>query len=269
MFDHLISKPYTVNDLFMGSSHTLNGVDDEVIEQALGSGASYNAAIPTSGRDFQYVVLKDVLKRGQVQRLFLEVRETEERTSHFGFPIVAQMSDVFTAPPNPWWIKNVTLAIRYRFERLVQLAFPEEKNNLVGVRYSRFGYVPNHVQMAREELVKQADTTFRTKRWRLLPNMFGDLEFAANERYVHHIAELCREKKIELHFLYLPFLRGPQEPAQAHFYRSLGTLHLLPDYIRTNPQYFADPTHLNPLGAAIYTKWVIEHILRPKPRALR
>lgn len=268
VYDLMIARPYSVENLFMGSSHTLNGVDDQLIARAFGrQTASYNAAIPTSGRDFEYVVLKDILTRSPPKRLYLEVRETEERTSHFGFPVVASLYQIVTAPPNPWWPRNALYALQYRFEHLTWLLPALRREELAAPSQQNFGYMPAPHQLPYSKVVAEAAETKATKRWHELPAMFGDIEFSANEHYVQEIADLCRREGVELHFIYLPFLGGPAEPLQAKFYRSLGTLHLMPDALRNNPNYFADPTHFNPKGAEAYTRWLIEYVLRPSARA--
>ncbi len=263
VYDGMIVAERPVTNLFMGSSHVYNGVDDSQIAKALGTpSAAYNAAIPTSGRDLEYVVLRDILQRNRPKRLFIEVRETEERTSHFGFPILASASDVLTAPPGPSWLSNFLQALQYRFEYLTSRVPLLRREDPVRSQTHEFGFVPNPHQEARDVLLRREEEMKRTKRWRVLPNAFGDLEFAASEDYLLKLSQLCRAQGIELHFLYLPFLGAPREPAQLAFYRRIGTLHEMPDSIRNDARYWSDITHFNATGAKAYTQWLIETVLR-------
>lgn len=259
--ERMIAQKNDAENIFMGSSHVLNGVDDELISRRLGPGAAYNAAIATSGRNLEYVVLRDMLARNRPKRLFLEVRETEERTSHFGFAVVGTVSDVIEAPVNPWWPRDALAMLQHRFEFLLSrlsLTTPATASRAT----PRFGFIPNPDQAAREKLARDADAMARNKRWRVLPKMFGDLEFRANMIYVEQVARLCTELGIELHFLHLPYVGAPSEPAHAAFYRSLGTLHPMPPEFLSDLQYWADITHFNVKGAEAYSRWLADDVLR-------
>jgi hypothetical protein len=262
VYDLAIARPLKAENIFMGSSHTYNGVDDSRIAAALGGErAAYNAAIPTEGRDLEFVVLRDILERAKVRRVFIEVRETEERTSHFAFPIVAGVGDILTAPPSPWWPRNLLYSAQSRFEYLVsRIPMLRREGGWEGSA-PRFGFVANAHQEARASLEARSDDMKRNKRWHRLPDIFGDAEFSMSITYLRRIAALCREKGIELHFLHLPFLGAPARPAQWDVYAQLGTVHAFPDFLRGDSRYWADVTHLNSEGAKRYTDWLIKNVL--------
>ncbi len=263
VYERMIAQKNDAENVFMGSSHVLNAVDDELISRRLGPGSAYNAAIATSGRNLEFVVLRDILARNRPKRLFLEVRETEERTSHFGFAVLGTVSDVIEAPVNPWWPRDTLAMLQHRFEFLLSKLSLAQPSPARG-QTPQFGFIPNPDQAAREKLARDAEAMARNKRWRILPRPLGDVEFRANMIYVEQIARLCRDLGIELHFLHLPFAGAPTAPVHAAFYRSLGTLHLLPTAFLTDLQYWSDITHFNAKGAEAYSRWLADDVLRRK-----
>jgi len=143
VYDRLIAAPRPTINLLIGSSHIFNAVDDSQIANSLGSAsAAYNAGIPTSARNLQYAVIKDILARNKPRRIFLEVRETEERTSHFGFPILADISEVVSAPMNPWWLRDFVSMLQHRFEYVVT-RIPPFRGSKAGLPVPEFGFLPN------------------------------------------------------------------------------------------------------------------------------
>jgi hypothetical protein len=263
VYEKAIARAASMENLFMGSSHVYNGVNDAQIANVLGdSKAAYNAAIPTEGRDLEFVVLRDILARATVKRLFIEVRETEERSSHFAFPVVASTADILTAPPSPWWPRNFLYSAQSRFEYLVSRIPALRRESPWQGSAPMFGFLANVRQKAAAQLEIDSENFKRSKRWRRLPAFLGDTEFAMSVAYLRRISAICRDKGIELHFLHMPFLGAPALPAQAAVYAELGTLHPMPDFLRNDRRYWADVTHLNAEGAKRYTDWLLQNVLK-------
>jgi hypothetical protein len=257
VYDRMISAPRPTDNLFVGSSHMLNAIDDGLIAKQFATlKAAYNAGIPTSARNLQYLVFRDIVSRNKPRRLFLELRETEERTSHFGFAILARVGDAFGAPASPWWARDVLWMLQRRFEYLSQRFLPPQPST-VRADSPEYGYLPNLHQVPPDQLAHDVAAAAGIKQWRVLPTAFGNLEFRANKLYVEQIAKLCRDDNIELHFLYLPFFGAPRQPIDVAYYERLGLLHLLPEEIAGKLEYWADVTHFNPKGAEAYTRWLI------------
>lgn len=50
------------------------------------------------GRDYDYVVIKDLIEHKKVKALVLEIREEEPQLGHLAFPYISSTQDLFKAP---------------------------------------------------------------------------------------------------------------------------------------------------------------------------
>ena len=94
---------------FIGTSHTMEGVDAEAVEHDLDEAGArpgdpdrclhtVNFAVPSYGRDLQWIIARELLTHRRVKVLVLEVFENESRRAHPLFVDVADTSDILDAP---------------------------------------------------------------------------------------------------------------------------------------------------------------------------
>jgi len=80
LHDRVFINEKSIDMLFLGSSHLICGVDDQLIETKLNNKTTVaNLGYCRLGRNFSYILLKEVLETKQPKHLILEVREDENR----------------------------------------------------------------------------------------------------------------------------------------------------------------------------------------------
>ena len=92
-----------VDIAFIGTSHTMNGVDGAAVRAALAAAGGtcrhvVNLAFPSYGRNMHWLIARELLEHRKVGTLVLEVFENESRKAHPFFNAVADVSDVLQAP---------------------------------------------------------------------------------------------------------------------------------------------------------------------------
>src|SRR5258708_2234284 len=94
---------------FIGTSHTMNGVDAAAFEQDIDAAGvrpdgdnrrlhAVNLAVPSYGRDLHWIIARELLTHRKVKVLVLEVFENETRKASPVFVDVADPADVLGAP---------------------------------------------------------------------------------------------------------------------------------------------------------------------------
>ena len=110
------NKPTDI--VFLGSSHTINGIDDQYIEEQLKPYhlTAANLGYCRLGRNLHYVLLKELLEVKHPDYVILEIREDENRYSHAVFPYLASTSEVLMAEPffNRDFFKDIFLHCSYK-----------------------------------------------------------------------------------------------------------------------------------------------------------
>ena len=142
-YDRIHLNPQPVDVAFFGSSHSINGIMDEYIQNQLNTSTLHvvNLGYCRYGVNIYPVLLKEILRNKKPKILFLEVREDESRYSHPVFPYLADASDIFLASP----FFNRDLGRDYFDSFLFRLKIIKAeyftKDSLVPVRTNDFGFM--------------------------------------------------------------------------------------------------------------------------------
>ena len=260
IYRRAVEDTQPVDAVFVGTSATWYGVDDEAIERALGtSGRSWrvlNCGYGRNGRNLDYVIARDQLEVRDVRHLFVEVRADEHEGSHPIFGFTAGTEDLLGAPfvADEGYVVDLYRglgtrldAARHQLLRLPWslpadvdphgiLRFPEERTESVAVLDR--AWARRHAKGAKRG--ESAGTRMRRPR-----------------HYVQELAELAARRGTALHFFYLPTYGYPwAEMRHRALYEEFGDIWIPPEAIFREKSNWRDADHLNRSGQAPLAAWL-------------
>ncbi len=243
--------------VFLGSSHTLNSVDDKLISRKLNGMQVINFGYCRYGRNLTYALLEEILSTKKVRYAVIEVRENEDHYSHPVFPFIADSRDVIFARPffNKKMFSDIWNHLAYKIEITQDRMYLQE--NIVPFRKSDFGYSP-----VMDTLSSALLNEIIEKRQGPMQKV-SELEMNFNNTfargYIRKIARLCHKNKITMYFLYLPSCRSTfSAPSDLELYKRYGNVLIPPDSILSETNYWFDEGHLNSAGGAALSKWLAD-----------
>src|ERR1039457_531719 len=143
LYDRIHQNTNPADIVFFGSSHTINGINDEIVEKQLNIPSMHivNFGYCRYGVNIYPVLLKEILRSKKPKILFLEVREDENRYSHPVFPYIADTKDIFLATPffNRDLVRDYFNSFLYRLKLLKVQYFI--RDSLVPARTGNFGFM--------------------------------------------------------------------------------------------------------------------------------
>ncbi|MBK7147802.1 MAG: hypothetical protein IPH78_03030 [Bacteroidetes bacterium] len=207
LYQQLFEDTTPIDIAFMGTSHTMNAVNDSLIATKLreNAGLSYrclNLAYCDFGRNMDFVLVKDLLAHHKPKILFLEIRENEAQVGHKQFAWLAKGQDVLSAPIYfnrsffPDLYKALMMRLQYLREQFTHEDEARENNKLV----AEFGYNPSK-GLANEQDLKNESQKAAGKSPQ--PTDDNPLNYAPME-YVAKIAAMCKDQNVTLVLHYLP-----------------------------------------------------------------
>lgn len=202
MHDRVYTNNNPTDIVFIGSSKTINGINDERINTALANETITNFGYCRFGRNLHYVLLQELLKQKQPKLLVLEIRKSENRTGHPIFPFLAESKEAILPYPffNKNVIKDIWTHLAYKVELLQETVY--SKQPVEPTRLNNFGYLraPGNAN----------DTDLNANKLKMSSgkNQLTEFEEDFHHHFAHHclkkISNLCKEKNIQLLLLSLP-----------------------------------------------------------------
>lgn len=263
---------------FLGTSHTLNGIDAAAVAQGLAASGlrdaagrcptATNLAIPAYGRNLHWVIAREALENRKIDLLVVEVFENETRKAHPIFAQVAPAKDVIGAPilVNVGYPMDVA---RLPFRQLMlslKSAMPQAYG--LKARFDPADYDGSTVDNTRVinvdgvELTGHRDITMppadldaaaaganAAKNLNMLPKQFERFEYAVPNRYVGEILDLAQAKGVRVVFLYLPGYGKPEQPYDSGLYDGRGEMIFPASDLIRDRDLWLDADHLNIAGA--------------------
>jgi hypothetical protein len=103
MYERIHFDPTPIDIAFIGTSHSMNGIDGGAVRAALaeaGGGCRdvVNFGFPSYGRNLHWLIARELLENRKVGTLVLEVFENESRKAHPFFGNIADVPDILQAP---------------------------------------------------------------------------------------------------------------------------------------------------------------------------
>ncbi len=283
IYERIHYDPTPIDVVFIGTSHTVFGVDSKQTEQDYHDATGQelhvvNFALQHLGRNVHFLLAREAIENRQVKLLVIEVLENESRSLHPAFSALANPSDFLSAPliVNPSYLADLSRLPFRQVSLFLSTLLPEAfgaQRNFVPALYRgahwddtyaetgspRYPISPVHPRVghhtpAEMALQRQhyeqllADSTF-------LSNPFPRLMRRANLFYVKEIAELARKRRVALRFLYLPSYGDPPTPVYVDTYRQFGPIWYPAEVLR-DPSRWLDVNHLNHDGATALAEWL-------------
>lgn len=259
IYDRLFNNENPIDIAFVGSSHTINGINDKLINENIEYGNVVNLGYCRLGRNLSYILLKELIAQKQIKNLILEVREDEDRYSHPIFPYVANSSDVLL--PNPFFNRDIVADIwthlSYKTEIFQDFIYKQEKD--VPIMTNDFGFASSKDTATIVHL--DAMALKRSIPKPPLTKLERNFHMSFARKYLLKISKLCNKNNIQITFLYLPSYGSPYEkPKEFETYSKYGEILLVPKNILENKNNWHDEGHLNQTGAKELSLWLSDQI---------
>jgi hypothetical protein len=276
VYERVHDDPTPVDIAFVGTSHTMNGVDAALVAQKLGQAGARtpagqcptatNFAMPNYGRNLHWLVAREVLENRPVKLLVLEVLENESRKPHPQFVHIAKTSDILGAPllVNINYLADI-VRLPFRQASLAVESLAPEQFGLKS-RFDPANYDGSTVDNTRvvnvdgraltpardtilpaSELDAAAEDNLRNKNLHMLPGPLSSLEFNFPRSYLRRILELADKKGVKVVLFYLPGYGQPPEPYDMRDYAGREMLKV--NDILADKSLWLDVNHLNAEGA--------------------
>jgi hypothetical protein len=283
---HFDSTPTDV--VFIGSSHTMFGVDSARIEQQYLAATGHdlhvvNFAMSHLGRDLQYLLAREVLQTRPVKLLVIEVREDESRSMHPAFGSLANTSDIITAPIfiNTSYLDNLAHLPLRQLRLFMHSVAPELFGEQVGFNIAN--YAGSHWDDAYRVHGAPGATTLLTPRLEshtaaeleherqhldrmmasklILPGALKPLETRANLLYLGYMLKAATRAGVRVQFLYMPTYAVRAAPRFQDLYKAHGST-WYPQEIYGHLNWWLDVGHLNYFGAEALSDWLAKALIR-------
>lgn len=263
LHDRIFENPLPIDIAFIGSSHTINAINELQLDSLLNKQQVHSANLGYCrlGRNMDYAILKELLKNKKPKVVVMEVRETESRYSHPAFPYIASQKDVILPALlfNRDIAKDAFTTFAYKTELIQDHFFSSQPAPPIDLNPS--GYV-THLDTAKKELLQE----FLLKRGQPEKKASGpehDFYNAYPKNYLDKIVSVCEENKIQLMFLYLPGYGTTKTyavPEEAVYYQEHGKLLIPPAAILQTTSNWFDENHLNKVGSEKLCIWLGEEL---------
>jgi hypothetical protein len=258
--DRIYENERPIDVLVLGSSHTINGIDEKHMEKKMANGLNVaSLGYCRLGRNLSYTLLKKTLEAKQPRIVVLEVREDEDRYSHPIFPHIAGTGDVLAANLifNRDYFDDVATHFMYKTELMQDRLYGQFPDS--SVKASDYGYLyldgNADIHMLRD--MKKRENVLKSD----LSPVERNFHMQYPRRYLKKIKRLCAKNDIALYFLYMPSYDSRRSvPIEAETYRELGTLLVPPMEIYENQLYWYDKSHLNIPGAKAVSEWLADEL---------
>lgn len=233
--------------LFIGSSHTMNAINDSIITFNTKQ-QSLNLGLCGLGKNKEYMILKDWIQQHEQtlpKKIFIECNHWENTYSYNNYGYMADANDIVDG----MFLWNRSMHMDFVNALKVRIDYIYETENKFSVDTDKYGFLLNPMQLD-HEIAKQKKNA-RVKKWeKEKQNLLGSLEFSYPNYYVQKIAKLCNKNNIQLYFLYLPSYGWPtKQPMHTKFLAQYGPVVILPSSIDEQLNLWADDEHHNRLGA--------------------
>lgn len=261
IYDRLYNNKKAVDIAFIGSSHTINGINDKIISQQLEKYQTQvaNFGYCRLGRNLHYTLIKEIINNKKPGSIFIEVREDENRYSHPIAPYIAETKDVIFARPffNRDLLNDIYDHLSYKVELMQDILF--NNTNEYPIQNQDYGFASSPDTASglifREEILKE----FVPKSKR--DNLERDFYMKYPRAYLNSIHRLCRDQNIKLVFIYLRTYGSEMDkPREYQFYSNLGEILIPPLEIFQDPSNWHDQEHLNQAGAKKLSLWLANKI---------
>ncbi len=260
MYRRIFESKEPVNIAFLGTSHTINGINDTLVNKyLLGSGSnqtSCNLGYCRLGRDLTYVLMQHLIQQKETKTFVIEVLPDEYMLSHPIFAFLAEAVEVIQPKTffNRSYFGNLHASLVSKLNYARQDLWREPYVYKYGLRentgFSTNNYYADTTALSKKKQVHYKNQ-YRSHTWK------RSLTMSYSKAWLASIGELAKANGCRLIFLYIPPYGTPEKtPIEMATYQKYGEVWLPPDTIFTNQRNFYDDEHLNLEGANSLSAWV-------------
>jgi len=267
MYNALYNNPNQADVLLVGSSKTMNGINDSMLNR-LGGQKFLNLGYCRFGRNLDYFFVEQYCHLHHPKALVLEVREHESQGSHPVSPFLLPLDQLAVSAfcmsgdffPDLYnkWLCNLKFIRKKLFNPGANTEVPPVDAR-AGFWY---GYKPPVPEELKQQRYSDSCTLASEK-----PSSNEALN-AGSEFYLSKIAALCKAKHMRLYLLYLSSYGNLwKTPASYESYLRYGAFLSVPDSILQDVNNFSDFGHFNLQGANKASLWLAGQLNRHKRQA--
>lgn len=258
IYNRLYSDTTPVDMAFLGTSHTINGIQDTALARLFETQIHQkvnvlNLGYCRFGNEMQFVIAKDLFATKKPRIVFIEINNQFGVASHPVYPYYAETENLlqpasFVQQTYPANIYNGFLA---RLSQCRNTCFGAKDSTLVtNLSYGYRGY-PDPVDSA-QLIPAEKNQKHEMNSWKRLQAQYP-------QAWLSDLIDLCKQNNTQVCFIYLPSFHDPAVPIEGmDFYTSLTDVLLPPDDFLKNKTFWRDPDHLNDKGAAFLAQWISE-----------
>lgn len=258
IYDRIFTNEKPVDIAFIGSSHTINGVNDRLITSSSNNIQAANFGYCRLGMDLNYALAKEVIENKKPKHIIIEVRESEDRYSHPVFPHIAQSKAVVFPSLffNKLLVSNVWTHFSYKLEIFQEGVY--NYDSIAPIRKSDYGFVTS-ADTVSIDILNQIRAE-KSKPKAVTPTFEEDFHQCFPRSYTKKISDLCAEQHVKLHFLYIPSYGSADKPNDYDEYIKYGDVMLPPKTIFNNVSNWHDDGHLNLGGSEELSLWISDYM---------
>jgi hypothetical protein len=264
LYRRIFESNQPIDLAFLGSSHTINGINDTLINNELAKDQralqTVNLGYCRLGRDLTYVLMQHVLTQKNTRNFIIEVLPDENPFSHPVFPFLAEMKDVVTPHTllNRSYAPNVYSAAVSRLMYFRQNLWNEPYAYTYGLR-ENFGFSTNTFtadpKLLDEKKSRRYKNRYKSFTWT------RQFSLAFPRVWLQRIHQLAQDNGVHYVFLYIPPYGSPEhQPIEMNTYAKYAPVWVAPDSIFNNLNNWYDDEHLNANGAQSLSTWVARKI---------
>ena len=253
LYQRIFENQAPVDVAFIGSSRTLHAVNDKALGKTLSgkTGSDLNVVnfgFCQQGRNFQYAVLKDLLKHKHPKLVIIEITEDERRSTHQSYPYIADARDIVFSPClNSYYWTDLVKAIAVRWEQLkFNLFF---KTDLNSKNASLYGYSSIDRVVTNDEL-KQNREYWNKRILRDHKSFWGKFLDSYPKYFLEKTIDLLNEDSVEFCFLFIPTANVDIENSLFDsYYQQFGKCYYLKPSKYSDQSLWLDASHFNDEGS--------------------
>ena len=266
IYNRIFESDSDIDVAFIGSSHTMSAINDQLIEEYFNSATHLNYKFANLGycgfgRDFHYLITKDLLEHKKIKTIILELNEDESQYGNGSFPNVATSKDLFGAPIyfNRSYFPDIYKGLILRIQYFRELVTYENRQRELPIPDTRYGFngtdrIADSAQLGDAKRKHHGPQKFKID---LIENQLNSYPL----EYVRRINELARKNRVQIYFLYLPEYGFPIDTlGMKKTYGKYGRILIPEKQILDNTLNWCDKGHLNTKAANVYAKYLSEEL---------
>jgi hypothetical protein len=256
IYSRIFENKTPVDWLILGSSRSFCGVNDSLLEEKIREKSPAptrvtNLGFCRYGRNLQYAIFKDLLRKHHPRLVILEIGESESRFSHPDFPCIGEPADLLRVA-HGGYLTQLVQASQHRINFLfAQVAHSiPAYDSLDRNRQHRY---PSHPGVADRSVLQEIQKRKKSPGVARAPGW----TYHISQSWLRKLLDLAEVKQVVVCFLCLPSFGAISErPAELDYYLEYGAVLIPPDSILANTQNWMDENHLNDAGATALTEWL-------------